>query len=455
MPHVTQSSHQAPTGDLRRRSIGVLVDLELSENAGGHVKCWQRIAEAATGFEDSLDLTVYFLGNRERTIPLGDTVRYVTIPPRMGTRRVGFLSQGAGHTDLAPYHRLLASRLSRHDVLHTTDVFAFGQTARKIAQDRRLPLITSIHTDLPLFTEIYTAEILHRTLGDGPLTRFILDDLEAGRRSARAMHRKVDDMIHRSDHVIVSNESDRRRAARIVGEKRVSALRRGIDKGRFHPCNRNRSRLLREFGIPEDCPVLLFVGRIDATKNAMLAAGFARSLINSGHDVRFLAIGDGAQRSAVADLLGRYAVLPGPIAQEDLGWIYPSADIFVFPSESDTTGNVVLEAKAAGLPVLVADHPGPAQLVRQSGTDGFVLPCGDPAVWLRILERLISDLSFRRQVGNAAHHAISDKCPLWRDVVAQDLLPFWRHTTRRCATPLAIQFPAESRPTVTAPRQAA
>lgn len=413
--------------------MGVLVDLELAGNTGGHVKCWQRIAEAAAPMSDHVDLTVYFLGDRIETTPLSDSVRYVTLPPRLGTRQVNFLSQGAGHTDLAPFHRRLATLLPRHDVLHTTDVFAFGQTAARVARRNGKSLVTSIHTDLPMFTEVYTGEIVRRTFGDGPVARFILDDLNAGRRSARSMQRKVDDMIHRSDHVIVSNEADRRHAARIVGDTHVSFLRRGIDKERFHPAHRNRTRLSDRFGIPVDCPVILFVGRVDATKNAMFAARLVRALIDEGHDLRFLALGDGAERHAISDLLGPHAILPGPVTQEELGWIYPSADIFVFPSESDITGNVVLEARAAGLPSLVADHPGPAQLIAHPGEDGFILPTGSTEAWLDVLRLLLSDANFRRQLGTKAHGAIAAKWPCWSDVVEQDLLPFWRQATSRSA----------------------
>lgn len=416
----------------RPRSVGVLVDLELSEDAGGHVKCWQRLAEASVGLDDAVDLTVYFLGD-ERVLPLGANVRYETLPPRLGTRRFGFLAQGAGHTDLAPYHRRLAPRLARHDVLHTTDVFAFGRTGQRVAKEWNIPLVTSIHTDLPQFAEIYTAEIVQRTVGDNALARLILNDFAAGRRSARGMRRKVDAMIRRSDHVFVSNNGERRHATRIVGSQLVSFLRRGIDRARFDPARRDRKRLAETFGIPAECPVLLFVGRIDATKKALFAAERARALIDAGHDLRFLAIGAGTQQPAIAALLGPHAVMPGQLPQEDLGWIYPSADIFVFPSESEISGNVVIEAKAAGLLVMVSDHPGSAQFIGRSGEDGFVLTVGDPAAWHRTLAMLIADPESRRQVGDVARRAIATERPSWRDVVVQDLLPIWRNVMPRSA----------------------
>ena len=431
------------------QSVAVLVDLELAGHAGGHVKCWQRIAEAAGPFDRQIDLTVYFLGERESTVDVGANARYVTLPPCFGTRRFGFLAQGAGHTDLAPFHPRLARLLCRHDTFHATDVFAFAQTARRVARWQGKPFVTSLHTDLPQFTEIYTAEIVQRQFGTGPIARAILEGVRLGARSAAAMRRKVDAMMHHSDRVMVSNAKDWRRASRIVGGSHVSYLRRGIDSGRFHPDRRDRARLAARFGIPEDCTVLLFVGRIDATKKALFAAEAVRALIDRGHRLRFLAFGDGAERQAIARLLGPNVIAPGPVSQEELGWIYPSADLFVFPSESETAGNVVLEAKSSGLPVVVANHPGPAQFVRRSGEDGIIVPTPDIAAWRESLERLVADEPLRCGIGVNARQSIETSGATWRDVVGDDLLPVWRTVGPRRAVDgrirpaPSLQWPAE------------
>lgn len=449
MRFLGSSGSRAEGRPIDRRSIAVLVDLELADHAGGHVKCWQRIAEASGHFTELMDLTVYFLGEHESTVEIGANARYVTLPPCLGTRRFGFLAQGAGHTDLAPFHPRLARLLYRHDTFHATDVFAFAQTARRVARWQDKPFVTSLHTDLPHFTEIYTAEIVRRHLGTGRLTRAILEGIRLGTRSAAVMRRKVDAMMHHSDRVMVSNAKDWRRATRVVGGSHVSYLRRGIDSDRFHPRRRDRARLAARFGIPEDSTVLLFVGRIDATKKAMFAAEAVRALIGRGHRLRFLAIGDGAERQAIERLLGPNAIAPGPVSQEELGWIYPSADIFVFPSESETAGNVVLEAKASGLPVVVANHPGPAQFVRRPGEDGIIVPTPDIAAWRDALERLVADEPLRRGIGISARRSIETSGPTWRDVVGDDLLPVWRTVAPRRAVDgrvrpaPSLQWPAE------------
>src|ERR1700685_1458730 len=82
--------------------VGVLVDLTLTDDAGGHVKCWERIAEAAVDFADELDLTVHFnapddLPARSRQIALSSNARYVLMPPVLSTRRL--VRQVPDHTD--------------------------------------------------------------------------------------------------------------------------------------------------------------------------------------------------------------------------------------------------------------------------------------------------------------------------------------------------------------------
>jgi glycosyltransferase involved in cell wall biosynthesis len=141
------------------------------------------------------------------------------------------------------------------------------------------------------------------------------------------------------------------------------------------------------------------VGRIDATKKALFAARLARRLLDCGRDLRFLAIGEGAEMPPTANLLGEKAVLPGYVRQEGLGWIYPSADCFLFPSETDTFGKVVIEAKASGLPVLVAVHPGVSQHVQMDGQDGYVLSTTDPDVWYRTVDTPLESPESRRCSG--------------------------------------------------------
>ncbi len=437
MDNVTRRDRLSCRGEFGRPSyplsVAVLVDLEYGASAGGHVKCWQRFAEAAVGLEDAIELTVYFLGTVPRRILLSRNVRYEILEPRLGTRHIGFLSQGAGHTDLAPFHPGLARRLPQYDLLHVTDVFAFARTAAFVSRYRRIPLVMSIHTDLPYFTKVYTEEIVHRVFGDNRFANLVLQDLRFAARSADRMRQRVHHLARRCDHVLYAHDEDLAALTPVIGPRRLSHLRRGIDKERFHPRSRDRSRLESVFGIPPSRLLLLFVGRLDESKQVMLAARVARQLLERGCDLTFLAIGDGAQRHRIASMLGSYAVLPGSLPQSDLEWIYPSADLFVFPSPSETVGNVVLEAKASGLPVMVANCPGPSQLIRQSGWDGFVVPSGDVRQWTDYAEALLRDDNRRARIGARARRGIEKDWPSWEDVLETDLMQTWGKVVARAA----------------------
>src|SRR5687768_5957615 len=108
--------------------VGVLVDLAFTAEAGGHVKCWQRLAEAAVAYPDQLDLTVHFSGPEARRIALSPTVRYELLPPVLSTARL--VRDVPDDTDLALWHSRLALALADYDVIHTTDAFfCYARTA--------------------------------------------------------------------------------------------------------------------------------------------------------------------------------------------------------------------------------------------------------------------------------------------------------------------------------------
>ncbi|MBL8671767.1 MAG: glycosyltransferase [Alphaproteobacteria bacterium] len=409
----------------------MLVDLEWGPRAGGHVKCWERFAEAAAMVPDAVDLTVYFLGHAEGEIEVASNARYRLLAPLLGTNRFRLLKQGAGDTDLAPYHPKLARLLAEHDVLHATDVFTFARTALRVAQRNRLPFVTSIHTDVAAFTRVYAREIIERATSRAWMRRLLLERLDLPDRFARQMGRRVAAMVAASDRVLVSRPSDRALAAKLVGAERVSRLRRGVDSERFSPRHRDQERLRRHFGIPEDRPILLFAGRIDDSKRAMVAAEAARKLMDAGHPVHSLFVGEGADMEGIRRLLGPTATLPGSLSQDMLAWIYASADVFVFPSESEVMPNVVAEAKASGLPVVVSARDGGAQLVERSGVDGIVVQGRDPADWARAIAPLVADAVKRAEVAYQARKSVIERWPSWLDVLRADLLPVWQAAARQ------------------------
>ena len=141
---------------------------------------------------------------------------------------------------------------------------------------------------------------------------------------------------------------------------------RGVDAELFHPDKRRRD--------PQDRDQLLgFVGRLSIEKNVTLLAQVQEELERMGHrSFRFLIVGHGAEEQWLRERMPR-AEIPGVLKGEALSQAYANMDLFVFPSHTDTFGNVVLEAMASGVPAIVSPDGGPKTIVRD-GVTGRIVP---------------------------------------------------------------------------------
>lgn len=141
---------------------------------------------------------------------------------------------------------------------------------------------------------------------------------------------------------------------------------RGVDSMLFNPGRRTRRTDDGEF-------VLGYVGRLSVEKNVALLGQVQQELEKAGHrQIKFLIVGHGAEESWLRRHLPR-AEFPGVLKGEALARAYANMDLFVFPSHTDTFGNVVLEALASGIPAVVTPDGGPASIVRD-GSTGRIVP---------------------------------------------------------------------------------
>ncbi len=405
--------------------VAALVNLAQGAGAGGHVKCWERLAQSALGLDGLLDLTVYFMGEEPAVRPLGRNVRYVTERPVFATRRVPFLSHVPDHTDLAPWHARLARQLPHYDVIHTTDAyFAFARTAEGVARRTGIPLVTSVHTDTPRYAGVFTAQTVERVFGRGRAARVLLERLGVARYAERRMLRQLERHQRACQGILVSRP-DQLKAARTLSNGRAGLLRRGIDHSFFTPEKRDRAWLAAAYGIAPHEVVVAFAGRVNRGKNVMLLADAVAELAAAGMPVRLFCAGEGEERAAICARLPHNATCPGSLEPETLARVYASADIFAFPSAIEEYANVVLEALASGLPVLVAGESGMGRVVAE-GETGFVLPGGNNFAWSRYLALLAHDTARREAMGARARRYAENRLPTWADVLGEDVLPAWQ-----------------------------
>jgi glycosyltransferase involved in cell wall biosynthesis len=190
------------------------------------------------------------------------------------------------------------------------------------------------------------------------------------------------------DLVYVNSEFYRRRwIDRGILPDKLRIFPRGLDTELFSPAGRDPSFWTKRGARG---PVLLYVGRISREKDLNLLAEIAGPLRAKAGPFTLAIVGEGPYRTELEKLLPE-AIFTGIMTGRELGIAYASADLFVFPSTTDTYGNVVVEAMAAGLPVAVSDVGGPRELVKSS-LMGSVLPARDAAAWIEGLAHMLAHL---------------------------------------------------------------
>ena len=426
-PEATSAPEETVTFEVRPAlRVAVLVDLHWSIDAGGHVKCWEKLALAATTCAHVLDLTVHFLGEGEGVRDIASNVRYRFHPPERGTERYGFLAGSVpDHTDLAARNRSLEVALDGYDVIHTTMTgFAFARTAEEVARTRNIPLTNSIHTDLPGCGRVFGAKIIRRMAGKALSGLLLGDTLRLDRRIEERIAAKLGRHQSKCAHVLVSKPEDQARAAALLGEERVSYLRRGIDTEVYSPVRRDRKWLENEFGIGPERVVILYAGRINVGKNVDTLAETVQRLAGQGLPVCLFCAGDGEDRQRILRELDGHAVCPGILDPDTLARVYAASDVFATASRFEVLGNVVLEALASGLPCVIDGESGMGRVIADGNT-GFVLSGGGIETWTETLGRLVVESDLRARMGAAARAYAEAELPTWRDVLVEDLFPVW------------------------------
>jgi glycosyltransferase involved in cell wall biosynthesis len=211
------------------------------------------------------------------------------------------------------------------------------------------------------------------------------------------------------DTVYVNSEEYRRSwVDRGIEPTKLKVLPRGLDTELFNPTRRMPDFWQRFGDKPEEGAVrLLYVGRISKEKDLDILAAAYRQLRAESVPVQLYLVGLGPFTSALQQLMPE-AVFTGYLAGEDLAAAYASADIFAFPSTTDTFGNVIIEAQASGLPVIVSDVGGPKELVSE-GVNGFVTKALDAQALASAIRRLVTDVDLRARMSVSARESVVDR----------------------------------------------
>ena len=194
------------------------------------------------------------------------------------------------------------------------------------------------------------------------------------------------------------------------GFHNVALWQRGIDVERFSPDFHDM--VLRRSVAWDDEPILLFVGRLVKEKDIDDVIEASHILREMGNRFKIVFIGDGPMKSEIQDRLPD-AHLPGFLAGRELAAWYATADLFVFPSTTETFGNVILEAFASGIPAIGVTKGGVADLITP-GLNGLLAPPNAPGELAAKVQVLLNDAGYRMLLGRQARkHAMNFN---WRDI---------------------------------------
>ena len=132
-----------------------------------------------------------------------------------------------------------------------------------------------------------------------------------------------------------------------------------------------------------------------------------QQLRDEGLSIQLLFVGHGPYSEALSETVPD-AVFTGYLRGKDLATAYASADVFAFPSTTDTFGNVIIEAQASGVPVIVSDSGGPKELVEDQG-NGLVTKSHDVEDFTRAVRTLVVDPALRQEMGNRARESVINR----------------------------------------------
>jgi glycosyltransferase involved in cell wall biosynthesis len=278
----------------------------------------------------------------------------------------------------------------RPDLVHIATEGPLGASALRAARQLGLPVSSDFRTNFQAYSRHY---------GVGWLDRAILAYL-------RRFH-------NRTGCTMVPTEALRGELAGHAFEN-LEVLPRGIDTTLFHPSRRDAA-LRRSWGAADDDLVVLHVGRLAPEKNLGLLVDAFEAMRAQVPNARLVLVGDGPSRGALQRRCPD-AVFAGSRSDTDLAAHYASGDVFIFPSKTETFGNVTPEAMASALAVLAFDHAAAGQLIR-SGDNGLLAPLDDDAAFVRQARVLALDPAARAAFGPRARSDVAELG--WERIIAQ------------------------------------
>jgi glycosyltransferase involved in cell wall biosynthesis len=258
------------------------------------------------------------------------------------------------------------------DLVHVVTEGPLGWAAVAAAKRLGIPVSSDFHTNFHTYSRHY---------GFGLFARAVA-------RYLRTLHNRADCTLVPTAQMKADLEA--------LSFERITVIGRGVDSCLFNPARRSEA-LRAAWGCRENDTVALHVGRIAPEKNVELFAKAAEEMRAVDPTVRVVLVGDGPQGPALRKRFPDF-VFAGMRRGEDLAAHYASADVFVFPSTTETFGNVTVEAMASGLAIVAYDYAAARQHLRH-WVSAVLAPFGDASEFVRMAGLLARGPQLRRRLG--------------------------------------------------------
>jgi len=264
------------------------------------------------------------------------------------------------------------------DMIHIATPSLLGFFALNYAKRKGIPVLTIYHTHFISYIAYYFINIL-------PLVK----------PTEQWMKKAMNNFYNKCDIVYVPTKSILNELQQIgLQQEGLKLWQRGIDTALFNPQKKNLSQL--QIITKNDKPTILFVSRIVWEKNIKTLIEIYQQIHAQNLDYNFIVVGEGTAKIIAMQEMPK-AIFLGKKSHDELAILYASADAFVFPSVSETYGNVVVEALASGLPCVIANGGGSASLI-QHGKNGFKCQPENAAGYVYYLKKILSDASLKKNL---------------------------------------------------------
>ena len=370
------------------KRVAILINLELSNKSGGHVKFWEKICESLLREKLEIKMDIFFLGKVKKKRKLNNFINFKINKPILSSKILKVVGIDADYTDLFPLNLILFFELKKYDLIHTTDqLFSMSKTAKLASFIWKIPLTTSYHTDTPSYTKHYILKMFSSY--PSFLSSFFIKKIKLHQKISENQKIKIQKYFNFCDKVMINFKSLSEDFSKIKKSKKIVNLERGINKEVFKKIKINKRNFYKKFKIPLENKILFFCGRIHELKGANFLAKIHKNLREKGVRVTTILTGEDIHGDECKKIGGQNLIITNYLNQNEVASFMNLCDLFVFPSLYETGPQVVLEAKSCGALCLVSPNGG-GRIIRHN-FDGIIISKYLINEWVKVIYSLLKE----------------------------------------------------------------